>query len=96
MDALALLRLANAVGGGSIGDGHLDIVLRAATDVVLAADHVGSGMRFRRGRSRGGGRVENRDQVGSRYRQRLAISRGASGHPVSGWEGRYIVGEERR
>lgn len=37
---LALLGLADAVGGGSVGDRHGDLGLRASAHGVLAANHV--------------------------------------------------------
>lgn len=41
MYALALLRLADAVGGRSVSDGQRDLSLGAAAHVALAADHGG-------------------------------------------------------
>lgn len=38
---LALLRLADAVGGRSVGDGQRNLFLRAAAHVALAAHHGG-------------------------------------------------------
>lgn len=45
VDTLALLCFADAVGGGSVGDGHRNLSLRARTHSVLAANH---GVRLRR------------------------------------------------
>lgn len=47
MDALALLRLADAVGGGSICDGHGRLALWTAAHVALASDHSRMPVRFR-------------------------------------------------
>jgi len=89
MYALALLSLANAMGGWSICDRHCGVRLRAWAH-VLSSHHVGVGsklLRFRRRRKgRDGRRVQYRDDV-----VWIDALWGSPGHPVQkGWRGERV------